>query len=296
MNDIEERSTEISKRKTGLQRALYRFFHSPLSVIGLLIILFIAAVAVFAPYLAPYPGDAGDAINFGRSFKPPSAEHPFGTDEVGRDIFSRVIFGSRLSLKVGGVVLFIAITVGIPLGLIAAYMGGITETIIMRLADVFLSIPPLVLALAVAAVFKPSLTNSMIAISFTWWPWYVRLAYGEGLSIKEEDFVEVSESVGASKFHVMFREILPNMASALLVKGTLDMGYAILMGASLGFLGVGAQPPTPAWGTMISLGRRHLSQAWWLATFPGIAIFLTVLGFNLLGDGLRDFFDVEVER
>lgn len=283
------------ERKSGAQRALHRFFNSPLSVIGLLVILFMALIAIFAPYIAPYPEDAGGAVHFGETFQAPSLKHPFGTDEVGRDVFSRVILGSRLSLKVGGVVIAIALVVGIPLGLLAAYIGGVTETVIMRATNIFLSLPPLVLALVVAAVFKPSLTNSMIAISFTWWPWYSRLAYGEGLSIKEEDFVEVSESVGASKFHIMFREILPNMASALLVKGTLDMGYAILMGASLGFLGVGAQPPTPAWGTMISLGRQHLSRAWWLATFPGIAIFITVLGFNLLGDGLRDFFDVEVE-
>ncbi len=294
MRENEDQYKHI-ERKSGVQRALHRFFNSPLSIIGLLVMLFMTVIAIFAPYIAPYPEDAGDAIHFGETFQAPSLKHPFGTDEVGRDIFSRVIFGSRLSLKVGGVVLTIALVVGIPLGLLAAYIGGVTETVIMRTTDIFLSIPPLVLALAVAAVFEPSLTNSMIAISFTWWPWYARLAYGEGLSIKEEDFVEVSESVGASKFHIMFREILPNMASALLVKGTLDMGYAILMGASLGFLGVGAQPPTPAWGTMISLGRRHLSQAWWLATFPGIAIFITVLGFNLLGDGLRDFFDVEVE-
>jgi len=282
--------------KSSLQRAEYRFFRSPLSIIGLAIILLISVVAVFAPFIAPYPGDAKNAVHFGDSFQSPNFAHPFGTDEVGRDVLSRVIFGSRLSLKIGIVVLGVSVLIGIPLGLIAAYVGGAWEVVIMRVTDVFLSVPPLVLALAVGAVFKPSLTNSMIAISFTWWPWYVRLAYGEGLSIKEEDFVEVCESVGASKFHIMFREILPNMASTMLVKITLDMGYAILMGASLGFLGVGAQPPTPAWGTMVSLGRVHLSRAWWLATFPGLAIFLTVLGFNLFGDGLRDLLDVEMEK
>ena len=292
---MESSDKEEVERKTGFQRALTRFFGSPLSVIGLSVILFVVVIAVFGPFIAPYPQDAGDAIHFGQSFEPPSLEHPFGTDAVGRDVLSRVIMGSRLSLKVGGVVQLLAILVGIPLGLIAAYIKRL-ENVIMRLADVFLSIPPLVLALAVAAVFEPTLRNSMIAISFTWWPWYVRLAHGEALSIQEEDFVEVADSVGASRFFIMFREILPNMTSALLVKATLDMGFAILMGASLGFLGLGAQPPTPAWGTMISLGRRHLSRAWWMATFPGIAIFITVLGFNLLGDGLRDYFDVDVQR
>lgn len=292
---MERSDKEKVERKTGFQRALIRFFRSPLSVIGLSVILFVVVIAVFAPFIAPNPEDAGDAIHFGQAFEPPSLKHPFGTDAVGRDILSRVIMGSRLSLKVGGVVQLLAILVGIPLGLIAAYIKRM-ENVIMRLADVFLSIPPLVLALAVAAVFEPTLRNSMIAISFTWWPWYVRLAHGEALSIQEEDFVEVADSVGASRFYIMFREILPNMTSALLVKATLDMGFAILMGASLGFLGLGAQPPTPAWGTMISLGRRHLSRAWWMATFPGIAIFITVLGFNLLGDGLRDYFDVDVQR
>ncbi len=293
MNTTSGQSTQY---KSGFQRAIYRFSRSPLSIIGLVIILVISVVAIFAPFIAPYPKDAISAVHFGNSFQPPSLAHPFGTDEVGRDVLSRVIFGSRLSLKVGLVVVAISVLVGVPLGLVAAYVGGAWEVVIMRMTDVFLSIPPLVLALAVAAVFKPNLTNSMLAISFTWWPWYVRLAYGEALSIKEEDFVEVCESVGASKSHIMFKEILPNMASTLLVKVTLDIGYAILMGASLGFLGVGAQPPTPAWGTMVSLGRVHLSRAWWLATFPGLAIFLTVLGSNLFGDGLRDLLDVEMER
>jgi peptide/nickel transport system permease protein len=254
------------------------------------------SVAIFAPLIAPYPEDAGDAVHFGeRMFQPPSRKYPFGTDEVGRDVLSRVIFGSRVSLSLGAIVLLIAVGVGVPLGLIAGYFGGGLETIIMRVTDIFLSIPPLVLALAVSVIFEPNLQNSMFAIAFTWWPWYARLAYGETLSIKEEDFVEVSESLGVSKFYIIFREILPNMTSTLLVKVTLDIGYAILTGAALGFLGLGAQPPTPEWGTMVSYGRIYLPKMWWLSTFPGLAIFITVLGFNLLGDGLRDFFDVEVE-
>ncbi len=283
------------KQKGNLARAFHRFKKNPLSLIGLSIILMMVLIATFAPFIAPYPGDAGGAVHFKEMFQPPSWKHSFGTDEVGRDVLSRVIFGSRISLTLGIVVLSVAVGVGIPLGLFAGYFGGKVEAIIMRITDVFLSIPPLVLALAVTAVLERNLQNSMLAIAFTWWPWYARLAYGQTLSKKEEDFVEVSESLGASRLYIIFGEILPNMTSPLLVKITLDMGYAILTGAALGFLGLGAQPPTSEWGTLVSLGRIHLPKMWWLSTFSGLAIFTTVLGFNLLGDGLRDFFDVEVE-
>ncbi len=273
---------------------LYRFFQNKLSVIGALIILAVVLIAILAPYIAPYPEDAGNAIHFSDTFAPPNKKHLLGTDDVGRDVLSRILIGSRISLMLGVVVLTIAVFIGVPLGLIAGYFGGITEKIIMRVTDIFLSIPPLVLALAVSAAFEPNLKNSMIAIAFSWWPWYTRLAYGEALSVKEEDFVEVAESLGASKWYIIFREILPNMTSTLVVKISLDFGYAILTGAALGFLGLGAQPPTPEWGTMVSLGREYLPNVWWISTFSGLAIFITVLGFNLLGDGLRDFFDVEV--
>lgn len=283
------------KHKGNLQRAIYRFKKNPLSLVGLSIVLLMILMAVFAPFIAPYPEDARDAVHFGKMFQAPNSKHLLGTDEVGRDVLSRIIFGSRISLMVGVVVLSVAVGVGVPLGLMAGYFGGKTETFIMRITDIFLSIPPLVLALAVSAALEPNLKNSMFAISFTWWPWYARLAYGEALSIKEEDFVEVCESLGASRLYIALREILPNMTSALVIKISLDMGYAILIGAALGFLGLGAQPPTPEWGTLVSLGRNHLPRMWWLSTFPGLFIFLTVLGFNLLGDGLRDFFEVEVE-
>jgi len=283
------------KEKGNLARAFHRFKKNPLSLIGLSIILMMVLIAIFAPFIAPYPGDAGGAVHFKEMFQAPSWKHSFGTDEVGRDVLTRIIFGSRISLTLGIVVLSVAVGVGIPLGLFAGYFGGKVEAIIMRITDIFLSIPPLVLALTVTAVLERNLQNSMFAIAFTWWPWYARLAYGQTLSKKEEDFVEVSESLGASRLYIIFGEILPNMTSPLLVKITLDMGYAILAGAALGFLGLGAQPPTPEWGTLVSLGRIHLPKMWWLSTFSGLAIFTTVLGFNLLGDGLRDFFDVEVE-
>jgi len=276
------------------KRTLYRLRKSILSVVGLLLVLGLVLMAVFADRLAPYPEDVA-AVHFDRSYAPPSPTHPFGCDEVGRDVLSRVIFGARISLVLGTVVLAIAIGVGVPLGLIAGYMGGTVNAVIMRLTDVFLSIPPLVLALAVSAILPPTLQNSIIAISFGWWPWYTRLVQGMVLSLKEETYVEAGRSLGAGTLYVVFREILPNLVTIIIVKATLDMGYAILTGAELGFLGLGVRPPTPEWGTMASEGRFHLPEKWWMTTFPGLAIFVTVLAFNLLGDGLRDAFDVELE-
>lgn len=285
---------EYEARFEDLRRILHRLRRSTLSLVGLAIVIGLILMAIFAPYIAPYPEDV-DSVHFERTFRPPGREFPFGTDEVGRDVLSRVIFGTRISLALGVAVLAIALAIGVPLGLIAGYVGGAVNTVIMRLTDIFLSIPPLVLALAVSALLTPTLENSIIAISFGWWPWYTRLIQGLVLSIKEETFVESSRSVGASPFYVTFKEILPNVLSILIVKVTLDIGYAILTGAVLGFLGLGARPPTPEWGTMASKGRLHLPVRWWLTTFSGLAIFVTVLGFNLLGDGLRDAFDVELE-
>lgn len=281
--------------KGNLERAVYRFRKNLLSLAGLGIILTMVLIAIFAPLIAPYPEDASGAVDFENAFQSPSSEHLLGTDEAGRDMLSRVFFGARLSLLLGVIVLSVATGVGVPLGLFAGYLGGMIETVIMRTTDVFLSIPPIVLPLVICALLEPSLETSMFAISFSWWPWFTRLVYGETLSIKEEDFVEVSRSLGASSLYVMFREILPNMTSPVIVKVSLDMGFAILVGAALAFLGLGAQPPTPEWGTMATVGRTYLPEAWWLTAFPGLAIFVTVLGFNLLGDGLRDFFDVQVE-
>jgi peptide/nickel transport system permease protein len=281
-------------RFEDLRRTLHRLRRSPLSLVGLAIVVGLAVMAVFAPQIAPYPEDIA-TVHFDRTFQPPGREFLFGTDEVGRDVLSRVIFGTRISLFIGLAVLAIALAIGVPLGLIAGYVGGPVNTLIMRLTDIFLAIPPVVLAMAVSAVLTPTLENSIFAIAFGWWPWYTRLIQGQVLSIKEETFVEASRSAGASSMYIAFKEILPNCLTILIVKVTLDIGYAILTGAVLGFLGLGVRPPTPEWGTMASKGRLHLPTRWWLTTFPGLAIFVTVLGFNLLGDGLRDAFDVELE-
>ena len=283
------------KRKEGLARSWVRFRKNPLSMAGLTFLALITLAALLAPWIAPYPQDASLGVHFDKALSPPSREHLFGTDEAGRDIFSRLLFGARLSLMLAVIVLGISFSIGVPLGIIAGYYGGAVDEIIMRVTDVFSSIPALVMAMAVCVLLRPSLENSMIAIALVWWRSFCRLAYGETLSLKQEDFVTVSRSLGSSSFYIMFREILPNMTSSLLVKLTLDAGYAILVGTSISYLGAGASPPTPEWGIMVAEGRHALPGSWWASLFPGLAIFLTVLSFNLLGDGLRDFFDVKVE-
>jgi len=274
-------------------RWLRRFFRNRLSLVGLAMVLVVIVAAIFARYLAPYPGDAGPSVHFANTLQPPSLAHLFGTDDVGRDIFSRVIFGARFALLYPVVVLGIALLIGIPTGLIAGYWPhSLVGNLILRLTDVFLAVPPLALALAVTVAFKPSLATAMIAISFTWWPWYTRLIYGETRRVTQEAFVEATEALGQKSLKVMFKHILPNIVSPVVVKATLDVSFVILLGASLSFLGVGAQEPTPDWGAMIARGRLYLPNQWWVSTMPGFAIFITVTGFNLLGDALRDALDV----
>ncbi|MBM3471200.1 MAG: ABC transporter permease [Armatimonadetes bacterium] len=274
----------------------FRFRQSTLSVIGLAIVVLIVGAAILAPYIAPHPRHAGSFVNFEASLKPPSRTHIMGTDDAGRDILSRVFFGARISMTLGVAVLLLSVLIGVPLGLVAGYWGGRLGGVIMRITDVFLAVPPIALALAVTVALRPNLTNAMLAISFAWWPWYTRLVYGQVLSLREEQFVEASRGLGAGPMRTAFHEILPNVWSPILIKATLDMGFVILTASGLSFLGLGAQPPTPEWGTMIAEGRSYLPGHWWTATFPGLAIFAAVLGFNLLGDGLRDVFDVHIEQ
>lgn len=283
-------------RSREWRKMWFRFRQSMMSLVGLGIVAAVILAAVFAPALAPFPRHAGVFVDFDRTLKAPSPRNWLGTDDAGRDIFSRILFGARISVTLGLLVLAIAVAVGVPLGVIAGYWGGRPGDLIMRVTDVFLAVPPIALALAVTAALRPTLTTAMIAIAFAWWPWYTRLVYGQVLSLKEQQFVEASRGLGAGPWRIAFREILPNAWSPIIVKVTLDMGFVILTASGLSFLGFGAQAPTPEWGTMIAEGRAYLPGAWWAATFPGLAIFVTVLGFNLLGDGLRDVFDVEIEQ
>ena len=274
----------------------YRFSRNPTALIGAAIVLIVICCAVFAPLIAPYPEHAGSFVDFRSRHLPPSWDHPFGTDNVGRDVFSRVIYGYRVSLLLVVVVLGLSVPFGVILGLVAGYFGGWVEIVIMRLTDISLAIPPLVMALAITAVLSPNLINAMIAISVLWWTWHTRLIYSITRTLKHQEYVEAAEIAGASKLHILFRELLPNCVSAISVKVTLDAGFVILIGASLSFLGLGVQPPTPDLGTMVSTGADYLPERWWQSVLPGTAILFAILGFNLMGDGLRDLFDVEDVR
>jgi len=276
-------------RHPSLRRLILReMFRSPLTVLGLAVVLIVVVVAVIAPIISPYnPME----INFGAVTMPPSSSHLLGTDDMGRDILSRIIYGSRIDLIVGFFTILGAVAIGLPIGAMAAYRGGWTDEIIMRITDMFLSFPSLVLAMALAAALGPGLVHAMEAMLITWWPWYTRLIRGQVLSIKSNTYVEAARAVGANDFHVILHHVLPNSLSPIIVQGTMDIGNAILTAAALSFIGLGAQPPQPEWGAMITIGRNYIQQYWWMATFPGLAILFTVMGFNLFGDGLRDSLD-----
>lgn len=285
-----------ASRLEDMKRGLYRFRRSSLSMLGLGIVISIFLMAILGPYFVPYPADGTGAVHIAIRLQPPSREHLFGTDALGRDVFTRVVLGTPISLRVGVIVLVVAITIGVPLGAAAGYFGGRVNETIMRITDIFLTVPYLILALAIAAALGHGITHAMMAISLVWWPGYCRLTAGLFLSLREADHVEAARSIGASSWRIIFRHILPMCISPIIIKASMDMGLAILATAALGFIGVGAQPPLPEWGAMISTGRKYLPTWWWYATFPGLAIFFTVLGFNLLGDGLRDVLDPRTRR
>jgi peptide/nickel transport system permease protein len=248
--------------------------------------------AIFAPWITPYPEHAGPFVDFDNTGQPPSLQHLCGTDNMGRDIFSRIIFAFRGALIMAVVVLALAVPPGVLLGLIAGHFQNTwIDTVIMRITDIFLGVPPLILALAIAAMLKPTLMNAMIAVTVMWWPWYTRLVYGMASSVRNEYFVIAADLTGASKFHILLREILPNCLSPVFTKMALDVGWVILIGASLSFVGLGEQPPIPALGQMVSDGARYMPTFWWMTIFPALAIVLAIMGFNLMGDGLRDMLE-----
>jgi peptide/nickel transport system permease protein len=277
------------ERKEIYRRRWYKFKSNPLSVLGLGIVATVVFSAILALYIIPYPESVGLYMNFTEAFQPPSLKHPFGTDGYGRDIFSRTIYGFRYSLLLATVVLSIVVVPGTILGMIAGYYRDTKiETAIMRLTDIFLGVPPLILALAVASVLSPKLINSLFAITLMWWPWYTRLAYSSTSAVVNEPFVKAAQLIGSGLKHILFKEIAPNIMGSILTKVTLDVGWVILIGASLSFLGLGAQPPTPDLGTMVAEGAKYLPYYWWPTIFPAMAIVYIILGFNLLGDGIRD--------
>jgi peptide/nickel transport system permease protein len=256
------------------------------AVVGVIVI-----VAVFAPLLAPYPADAGSAVHPEMALQAPSLHHLFGTDQVGRDVLSRVLYGARVSPLIALIVLLTACAVGVPLGVAAGYFGGAADEIIMRVTDVFLAFPPLLLALAFAAVLPASLTSLTIAIAITWWPWYARLARGQAASVAGRPYVEACQVLGIPRWRILLRHVVPNSLTPLIVQVSLDVGGVILTSSALSFLGLGAQDPVPDWGLMVAEGENYFGTQWWLGTFPGLAILLTALAFTMLGDGLRDVLD-----
>lgn len=269
----------------------YFFKTNKLAFLGFAIIVLLILLAVLAPLIVPYREDIVDETHVENKFLPPSAEHFFGTDELGRDLFSRVIYGTRISFKIGLIAIGLSVAVGIPLGLMAGYFGKWIDEIIMRLSDVFLSFPPLLLSIAIAALLGPSITNMMIAISISWWPWYTRIIRGQVVSLRERGFVEAAKSMGVPPWTIIRRHIFPNSMAPVIVQVSMDFGSIILTAASLSFLGLGAQAPQPEWGLLINTGRNFFLTNWWYVTFPGLFIFITVMAFNLLGDGLRDYLD-----
>jgi peptide/nickel transport system permease protein len=273
-------------------RRLRRAWRNRSAALGGALLLAWLLIALFAPVIAPYSPTAQKITN---RLKPPSAQHWFGTDELGRDVFSRVLHGARVSLPVGLAVVAMTGSVGILLGALAGYLGGFLDEAIMRIADAVLAFPSLILAIAITAALGPGLFNAALAIALVLWPEYARLVRSQVIALREMEFVSAAAALGASRWRNLFVHILPNALPLMLVKISLDMGNAILLAASLSFVGLGAVPPTPEWGAMVAAGRHKFFE-WWIAAFPGLAIFTAVVGFNFLGDGLRDLLDPRLRR
>jgi len=279
-----------------MARAFYRFRQNPLSVVGLVLVALLMFLAIFGPLVAPYPEHLAGEVSVLDRFEPPSAAFWFGTNEVGQDILSMVMAGAQVSLLSAMGVIVIATLIGTLIGLAAGYFGAWVDEVLMRFTDLILTLPALILAMAIAAGLGPSIVNMVIALALAWWPGFARLVRGEVIGLKEEQFVAAARAQGAGAGRIIFRHILPNITSPIIVKMSLDVGFAILAVASLGFIGIGVRPPTPEWGVMLSVSRSNLPHFWWTAIFPGLAIFIAVLAFNLFGEGLRQALDPKARR
>lgn len=281
--------TGLERFQASASKAWFRFSRNKLSVVGLAMVLSVVLAAVFAKQIVPYPDHIGAFVDFANASQAPSAAHWFGTDTAGRDIFSRVIFAYREALLMAVLVLAIAVPAGVIIGLFAGYRKGTwVDTVVMRVTDIFLGLPSLILAFSIAAVLKPTLTNCMIAVTLTWWPWYARMVYGIASSARNEYYVVGAGLIGAKRSHILFREILPNCFSPVLTKMALDVGVVVLISASLAYLGLGTQPPAPSLGQMISSSSDYMTKLWWMTVYPALSIVYLILGFNFLGDGVRD--------
>ena len=273
---------------SGWRQVLDAIVRRPLALVSAAVLLLVVLAALAGPLLAPY---SANAVDLSRALQPPNGAHWFGTDELGRDVFSRVVLAARVSMLVSIVSVTIAFVVGVTLGLVAGYAGGWTDTVAMRVVDVMFAFPVLLLALSIVAILGPGLTTAMIAIGVVYTPIFARVARASTLSVREESYVRAARGMGARPLGIIVRHVLPNVAAPLIVQTSLSLAFAILSEAALSFLGLGVQPPEPSWGRMLFDARGYLDQAWWMAVFPGLAVFVTVLAFNLLGDTLRDVLD-----
>jgi peptide/nickel transport system permease protein len=288
-----EMALKSISRDTYLRSALRRLRRDKAAVAGCIIIISLVIVAIFAPFMSPY-----DPLeqNYDELLRPPSFSHPLGADQYGRDLLTRIIFGCRYTLLIGVAIVAIQLLIGVTLGLIAGYYGGIIESIIMRMTDVMLSIPSIVLAVTIAGFLGGGIQNVIIAVGIIGWRAYTRLVRGEVLSTKEEPFVEAAKAIGCGDSRIILRHILPHTLAPVIAYSSLSVAIAILWAAALSFLGLGAQPPTPEWGAMLADGREFMIDAWWIATFPGVAIMITVLGFSFFGDALTNILNPKMEK
>jgi peptide/nickel transport system permease protein len=278
-----------------MRRVARKLMEDRAALLGLVLIVALVLAAILAPWLATFPGDVSD-FHTARRLTPPNEMNWLGTDRMGADIYSRLLYGARITITIAVVAITVAVLIGVPIGLIAGYHDGIGSDLLMRLSDIFLAVPQIVLAIAIAQTLGPSIENVILALSATYWPFWARLVFAETRSCRNEPFIEAAIALGCSAPRVMLLHILPNISSSIIVRTTIGMGGTILTAATLGFLGLGPPPPTPEWGRTIAEAREFLPMAWWYAAFPGLAIFLVVMGFNLLGDGLRDVLDPRLRR
>lgn len=286
---------EISKRKRHGQfyDIWKRLCKNHLAVFGMIVLVVLVLVAIFAHVIAPYPYDLQD---YTATLQAPSVQHPMGTDNYGRDVLSRIIYGARVSLRIGVISLMCGAFVGCILGSIAGFFGKVADTVIMRLMDIMMSIPKTVLAIAIATTLGPGLTNAVIAVAISSVPEFARVVRASTLTVRDQEYIEAARSIGCKKSRIIARYVFPNIAAPIIVQATLGIGIAIIMAASLSFLGLGVQPPMPEWGAMLSASRSYIRDQWWLVAFPGLTIMLVVLAFNLFGDGLRDALDPRLKK
>lgn len=290
---LETLKKQLRPRLEDFRHTVYLWKKTPLAMIGSILILFFLLVAIFAPLIAPYDAFSQNLYN---KLQPPSWQHLFGTDQLGRDVFSRVVYGARIEVWIIFLVSSISIAIGLLMGIVAGYFGRFVDETLMRITDMFMAFPRLVLAMAITAAMGPTLTNTIIAIALVDWTVYARLSRADTIKVKTQPYIEAIRALGATSPRIMLSHVLPMSISPVIVQLTLRMGTIILTAAGLGFLGLGAPPPTPEWGAIVADGRSHIFEQWWISTFPGLAIAVVVLGFNFLGDGVRDILDPKIRR